>query len=147
LFRWLYLLSDWLRDKARRKQWDADLALGRRGEDLAHRFLQKHGYTVVARNYRTATGSGELDIVAAEDDGGSLVMVEVKTRTSTEFGTPERNVNREKERRMLRAAEDFARRSDVPLERVRFDVVTVVMMDKRPEIRHLRDVFHPDDAA
>jgi len=127
------------------------LALGRRGEDLAHRFLQKHGYTVVARNYRTATGSGELDIVAATRDDGaqaaSLVMVEVKTRTSTEFGLPERNVDREKERRMLRAAEDFARRSDVPLKRVRFDVITVVMTGKRPEIRHLRDVFHPEGAA
>ena len=66
-------------------------AWGARGEDLAHRFLQKLGYMVVARNWRAEDGSGELDLVAW--DGASLVVVEVKTRASTEFGLPEEAVD------------------------------------------------------
>lgn len=143
MFRWLYRLADRARDRARRKTWDPDLALGRRGEDIAHRYLQGKGYTVVARNFRTPSGSGELDLVASKDD--TLVVVEVKSRTSTEFGAPERNVDREKERRVMYGAEDFARRSGVPLERVRFDIVTVVFEGKSPVIRHLRDAFHPGE--
>ena len=66
-------------------------AWGARGEDLAHRFLQKLGYIVVARNWRAEDGSGELDLVAW--DGPSLVVVEVKTRASTDFGLPEEAVD------------------------------------------------------
>jgi putative endonuclease len=140
LFRWLYRISDGIRHRARQKRWDAAQALGRRGEDLAHRLLQDIGMTVVARNFRTPTGSGELDIVAR--DGDELVVVEVKSRTNTEFGTPERNLDWKKEQRVIRGAEEFARRSDVPLSKVRFDVVTVVFSDP-PEVKHRKAAFHP----
>src|SRR5450432_3006906 len=58
------------------------------GEDLAHRFLRRQGYTVVARNYRSGSGAGEIDIVAF--DKQDLVFIEVKTRASDEFGSPDR---------------------------------------------------------
>jgi hypothetical protein len=78
----LYRLADRARDRARRGQWNADLASGRRGEDLAHRFLRKLGFTVIARNYRPHSGGGEIDIVAREKE--QLVFVEVKTRATGE---------------------------------------------------------------
>ena len=68
-------------DRIRRRRY-ADNH-GRIGEDLAHRFLRARGCTVVARNYRTLSGSGELDLVVW--DGGKLVFVEVKTRGSEEY--------------------------------------------------------------
>jgi len=115
-----------------------DHALGRLGEDLSHRFLRRRGYTVVARNYRPPSGSGELDLIAW--DGEALVFVEVKSRTSDEFAPPERNVDLEKRRHIARAARDYARRAEVPWSRVRFDIVTVVF--KHPPVVVLRkDAF------
>jgi putative endonuclease len=111
---------------------------GRIGEDLAHRHLRRHGCTVVARNYRTLSGSGEIDLVAW--DGGTLVFVEVKTRASSEFGAPESAVDAEKRARVMRAARDYARRADVPWEKMRFDIVSVVL-GPAPVIEWLQDAF------
>ena len=144
MFRWLYRISDRLRHRLRRKTWTPDPALGRHAEDLAHRYLQNLGMTVVARNFRTPSGSGELDIVARE--GGTLIVVEVKSRTGTEFGSPERNVDWHKEQRVARGAEEFARRSEIPLKSVRFDVVTVVFSDP-VAIMHFKDAFHPNESC
>ncbi len=118
--------------------WDSTRALGRRGEDLAHRYLERQGMTVVARNYRTATGSAEADLVAWDRD--VLVFVEVKTRATAEYGPPDRAIGLEKRRAMIRAATDYARRSGVPAEKLRFDVINVVV-SKPYSFEHLRDAF------
>jgi putative endonuclease len=98
---------------------------GRMGEDLAHRYLRRHGCTVVARNYRTPSGSGEIDLVAWHGD--TLAFVEVKTRASAEFGEPERAVDAEKRLHLYRAAVDYARRANVEWTRTRFDIVSIVL--------------------
>jgi putative endonuclease len=114
------------------------MALGRRGEDLAHRYLARNGYRVVARNYRPPSRSGEIDLVAW--DGDVLVFVEVKTRTTDEYGSPESAVDRDKQSFVDRAARDYARRAGVMLDRTRFDVVSVIMADP-PRVELLRDAF------
>ncbi len=136
----LLRLSDALRHRARLRQWSPERAAGQRGEDLAHRFLRRAGYTVVARNYRTATGSGELDLVAW--DGATLVFVEVKSRTSQEYGAPGRALDAGKRERLRRAGRDYARRADVAWERVRFDLVEVLFSDP-PSVAHFKDAFRP----
>jgi putative endonuclease len=128
----LYRAADALR---RRRRPDDH---GRIGEDLAHRHLRRHGCTVVARNYRTRSGSGEIDLVAWH--GPSLVFVEVKTRLTTEFGAPESAVDAEKRDRVVRAARDYARRADVPWDNVRFDIVSVVL-EPQTRIEWLRGAF------
>jgi putative endonuclease len=130
---WLDALRHW----GRKRRWSQGLAAGRRGEDLAHRFLRNQGYTIVARNYRLASGDAEADLIAWELD--TLVVVEVKSRASTDFGPPERAFNPEKHRHLLRAARQYARRANVPLERVRFDLVTVVLTEP-PEVKLFRGV-------
>src|SRR6185437_15717765 len=97
----LWKLSDKVRQARENKRLNSSAALGRKGEDLAHRYLRYAGYRVVARNYRPGQDS-EIDIVAR--DGGKLVFVEVKTRTSADFGSPDRAIDREKQRHILRAA-------------------------------------------
>lgn len=134
----MYRLFDWLRHRARRKRWTAERAWGRRGEDLAHRFLRRNGYTVVARNYRTRSGSGEVDLVAWE--GEALAFIEVKARGSAEFGTPDRAVDAEKQRKLIVAAMDYCRRADVAWEKSRFDIVSIVLAE-RPEVTLIRDAF------
>jgi putative endonuclease len=123
-------------DRIRRRRYAEDH--GRIGEDLAHRFLRARGCTVVARNYRTLSGSGEIDLVAW--DGLKLAFIEVKTRASREFGLPESAVDSEKRERVRQAARDYARRAEVPWRDTRFDIVSIVL-DQPPHIEWLRDAF------
>ena len=135
-------LLDRLRDARRRRLWDRDLASGRRGEDLAHRYLRREGFIIVARNYRLSSGEAEADLIARE--GQDLVIVEVKTRETAEYGAPERAVNPEKRRHLMRVAREYARKTDTPWERVRFDVVTVVLnkqVGENPVVTLLRAAF------
>jgi putative endonuclease len=135
--RFLLKLADLLRHKARLRRWNPDLASGRRGEDLAHRHLQSLGYRVVARNWRARSGP-EVDLIA--QDGEILVFVEVKSRKTDEFGSPDRAIDREKELRLLRAAREYTRRAGADWARVRFDIVNIVFADPT-RIEILRDVF------
>lgn len=128
---------DWLRHARRRNTWTAAQAAGRRGEDLAHRFLQRQGFVIVARNYRLASGDAEADLIAWE--GETLVVVEVKSRESGAYGPPDRAIGEEKLRHMLRVARKYVAKSETPWERVRFDVVTV-LLGSVPEITHFRGV-------
>ena len=116
------------------------MAAGRHGEDLAHRFLRSHGFTVVARNYRPRTGPGEIDLIAWERE--NLVFVEVKARATDEFGTPDRAVDMKKQRHLERAARDYVRRANVDWDTVRFDIVSI-LLTKSPKIELLRDAFRP----
>jgi putative endonuclease len=119
----LYRFADRLR-RHRVKQ-------GERGEDLAHRYLRRHGFTVVARNWRPPQGGGEIDIVAWERD--VLVFVEVKTRASAEWSAPERAIDEDKVRALRRTARDYVRRCGADPDRVRFDVVAIT----GAELEHL----------
>ena len=129
---------DSLRDARRRRLWDRDKASGRRGEDLAHRFLRKQGYIIVARNYRLSSGDAEADLIAR--DGEDLVIVEVKTRATDEYGPPEQAVNPEKRRHLMRVAREYARKTGTPWEQVRFDIVSIVLRQP-PEITLLKAAF------
>ena len=123
-------------DALRRRSLGNDHGL--RGEDLAHRYLRRHGCTVVARNYRPRSGSGEIDLVAWH--GNTLVFVEVKTRASSEFGEPERAVDAEKRMHLYHAAVEYARRANVEWTRTRFDIVSIVL-DTTVRIEWLRAAF------
>ena len=100
---------------------------GRRGEDLAHRFLRRNGFTIVARNYRIESGEAEADLIAWE--GGMLAIVEVKSRQSETYGAPDRAVSEHKRRKLLRVAQEYSRLCGVAWDRVRLDVVTVILSD------------------
>lgn len=92
----------------------------------------------MARNYRPPSGGGEVDLVARH--GGTLVFVEVKTRASTDFGTPDRAVDADKERYLRRAGRDYARRAGVDWNEVRFDIVSIVL-GRPPRIEWIPDAF------
>ena len=97
--------------------------LGRLGEDLAAAELESAGLTVVARNWRC--DAGEIDIVALE--GRTLVICEVKTRTSTRYGGPFEAVTGHKAARLRRLATEWLAVHDVHPPAVRIDVVSVVV--------------------
>jgi len=139
----LYEFADVLRHHARHRHFTPDHALGRRGEDIAHRYLQRHGIIIVARNYRMASGAGEVDLIGWEDD--QLVFIEVKSRQTDEYGAPDRAIGQQKQSSLIRAAREFARQSDVLWEKVRFDAVNVVFTTP-PSVTHFRDIFGPPAA-
>ncbi len=136
----LYRAADALRDRGRRRRWPADHAAGRRAEDLIHRYVQQRGMTVVARNYRPPSGGGEIDLIAR--DGDRLVFIEVKARSTDEFGPPEQAVDPEKQRLVERAARNYVRRSDADWSLVRFDIASVILSDP-PRIDYFADAFGP----
>ena len=123
LSRVLSHVSDGLRQRAQQRRMTPERARAKRGEDMAHRFLEKRGYTVVARNYRTPAGGNEVDLIAWQQT--HLVFVEVKTRNADTASAPERAVTPEKQRRIIRAAMDYSRRAKVDWGFVRFDVVAI----------------------
>jgi putative endonuclease len=136
--RGLYEFADLLRHHGRRRHMTDDHALGRRGEDVAQRFLQRAGFVIVDRNYRMASGGGEIDLVGWEGD--TLVFVEVKSRKTDEYGAPDRAIGTEKQSSLIRAAREYARHAEVPWEKVRFDVVNVVFTTPRV-VTHFRDAL------
>jgi putative endonuclease len=115
-------------------------SLGEWGEHLAAAFLERTGYTILARNWRCRYG--ELDIVCRDDGTQAIVFVEVKTRTSTYFGAPEEAVRPAKRRRIHLLASIWLRAFDGPAVPVRFDVVAIVASrGAQPTVEHLQGVF------
>jgi putative endonuclease len=136
--QWLWKLSDAARQYRQNRILNPDAALGRRGEDLAHRYLQRAGFKVIARNYRPAGGENEVDIIAR--DGDILVFVEVKSRSSAEYGSPDRAIGLEKQKHITIAARSYATRAGIEWNQVRFDTIAIVF-SKPPSVVHQRDVF------
>jgi putative endonuclease len=114
--------------------------IGGIGEDAAARYLTISGMTLLARNFRVSR-MGEIDIIAREKD--TICFVEVKTRSSSQFGLPVEAVSLKKRQSITRLASLYLSQMHLHNSPVRFDVVEVIM-DKHyqvTDIRHLRAAF------
>ena len=110
--------------------------VGQEWEDAAARHLQREGYKIVARNYRTK--AGEIDFVA--EDGATLCFIEVKARRTPAFGSPAEAVTPEKQRRIWNAAQLYLRKARVrPV--CRFDVVAIDASGSPARVDLLRGAF------
>jgi len=96
--------------------------LGRRGEDIACKFLKKDKYKILEKNY--GCRQGEIDIIA-RDRKGVLCFVEVKAKSSERYGLPEEAVTHRKQRNLLAAAFSYIESKKVGTSDMRFDVVSV----------------------
>jgi len=113
------------------------LLLGKEGERVAERYLQKKGYTLVERNYRCP--AGELDLIVL--DRRVVVFVEVKTRTGHGFGSPLEAVEFRKQRKMIQAAQFFLAEKRLQQRDARFDVVGVSWPGRNPVVEHIENAF------
>jgi len=111
--------------------------LGKKGEELALRFLKKKGYRIIEKNY--VCKMGEMDIIAKEKD--ILAFIEVKTRTSTTFGPPQLAVNPKKQSQMSKVALNFLKEKKLEDTKARFDVVAILLGLKGAEIELIKDAF------
>jgi putative endonuclease len=120
---------------------DPRQALGISGEDLACAELQRRGYAIVERRYRTRLG--EIDIIAK--DGLTIVFVEVKARMTQEFGGAAAAMTGWKQRRIARMAADYLarqKRQDCPC---RFDVVAIDFDESEPRVIVYPNAFNACD--
>lgn len=110
-------------------------SFGKYGEDLATEFLRSHGYKIIERNFRIR--GGELDIIALENN--TLIYIEVKTRTSHQFGLPLESVTPYKIKFLERCAKFYRNaRKNLPLAE-RIDVVTVDLTTGKPIIELIKN--------
>jgi putative endonuclease len=111
--------------------------LGKLGEDLAAEYLQKKGYTILETNW--VFQKAEVDILATKDQ--TLAVIEVKTRSSIEFGLPQDFVNAKKIQLLVKAVNAYVIENDLDTE-VRFDIIAVSKKGQNFEIEHLTDAFY-----
>ena len=129
------------------------LTLGQIGEQFAAAYLEQSGYRLVAANFKLPVGrnrrdaviNAELDLIAY--DAATLCFVEVKTRASDWFASPEVNVDRRKRRQIARAARAYRQMFALEGEPYRYDVVTVVLGPEEtavPQIELLKNFWRED---
>ncbi|MCE2683154.1 MAG: YraN family protein [Cryomorphaceae bacterium] len=112
--------------------------LGVFGESLAVTYLKNKGFKIIAQNVKYM--KWEVDIIANFE--GKIIVVEVKTRVTSEIGEPWRAVTRTKQKQIIRVAHDYLTRNDCK-EETRFDVVSIVHNSFRTDIEHIEDAFYP----
>ncbi len=111
--------------------------LGKLGEELAVEFLRKEGYEILETNWTFQ--KAEIDIIAQKEN--ILAVVEVKTRSSLEFGLPQDFVKPKKIQLLVKAINEYVVSKDLDIE-VRFDIIAVHKEDKSFAIEHLKDAFY-----
>ena len=111
---------------------------GKLGEEIAANYLEGKGYEIVERNWRNT--HKEIDIIAK--DGETLVMVEVKTRQTDEYGNPDIAVTKKKQRLLIAAANAYLFKDKLDVE-TRFDIISIIFKDGEPVIEHIEDAFLP----
>ena len=111
--------------------------LGKLGEELAVEYLQKAGYEILETNW--VFQKAEIDIIAKK--GEIIAVIEVKTRSSIDFGLPQDFVNPKKIQLLVKAINEYIISNDLDAE-VRFDIISIQKIEKNFKIEHLNDAFY-----
>lgn len=112
--------------------------LGKKGEEIALQHLIAQGYQILETNWYAH--HYELDIVAR--DGDELVIVEVKTRGSSNYEHPSDAVTNKKIRFLVNAAEAYIQQNNSDLD-TRFDIISIVFFGSNFDLEHIKDAFYP----
>ena len=108
---------------------------GQRGETLVATYLSDRGYTILDRNWRCA--GGELDLIVEKEQ--TLVFVEVRSRSSRRFGTPEESITLAKQKRLIELSYAYLQQEQPSHPNWRIDVVAIDMNTTPPTINHLEN--------
>jgi len=111
--------------------------LGKFGEELAVDFLENNGYEILETNW--VFDKAEIDIIAQKK--GILAIVEVKTRSSIEFGLPQDFVKPKKIKLLLKAVDEYVVQNDLDVE-VRFDIIAIHKENDNFNIEHIEEAFY-----
>ncbi|WP_333599118.1 YraN family protein [Flavobacterium sp.] len=111
--------------------------LGKYGEELAAGFLQQNGYTILATNWTFQ--KAEIDIIAQKEN--VLAIVEVKTRSSIDYGLPQDFVKPKKIQLLVKAVNEYVISNDLDVT-VRFDIIAIHKEENNYKIEHIEDAFY-----
>lgn len=112
--------------------------LGKAGELEAVNFLKNQGFEILELNWRYK--HLEVDIIAKQ--GGELVIIEVKSRSTDVFGEPEVFVSMQKQRNLIKAANAYILQNDFNGE-TRFDVISILQINEKFVVKHIQNAFYP----
>lgn len=112
--------------------------LGKKGETLAKKFLKKKGYRIITTNYHIR--GGEIDVVTSFFD--KIIFIEVKTRTTDQFGSGEEAINNKKLQSLISTAQKYLLENNLTGKPWQIDLITVDFSQKakKPEIRHIKNI-------
>jgi putative endonuclease len=115
--------------------------MGVRGEHVAAKWLNVHGWEIADRRFRN--GRRDIDLIAtrSEQAGRTVAFVEVKTRASADFGGPVSAVNWRKQRELSRSARVWMARFEKPGDTFRFDVIGVILGQENIRVQHVENAF------
>lgn len=111
--------------------------IGKKGEDEAVKYLESKGYRVIERNFLCR--QGEIDIIAL--DKNYIVFVEIKARTSTEYGLPSEAVTEKKLKHMVKAIQYYLYKRNLENENIRIDAIEVYVKQDKYELNHLKQII------
>ncbi|MBU0599630.1 YraN family protein [bacterium] len=111
--------------------------LGKKGEEIAVKYLKKQGYKIIELNYQTKLG--EIDIIAL--DKNILVFIEVKSRISPRYGPPIEAVNQRKRLQVEKVAKVYLTQKNLWHLNCRFDIVSIILTAQKPNIFLAKDAF------
>ena len=112
--------------------------LGKKGETIAKGYLLEKSYTILEKNWRYL--KAEVDLIVQNDD--FIVFVEVKTRSSSNYGDPESFVSGKQQKMIINAANEYIIKNNIERE-ARFDIISIIISNNTEEIRHIEDAFYP----
>ena len=112
-----------------------NILVGKKGEDIATKYLEKKGYKIIERNWHYSKNA-EIDIIAEYKK--EIVFIEVKTRTSSKYGTPSEAVNKIKRKHMLQTIKYYLYIRNLNDEFVRIDVIEVYIRDNVYKVNHIK---------
>ncbi len=110
--------------------------LGELGEKMALDFLIKNGYAIQEKNWRFQ--KAEIDLIAQKDE--TLVCVEVKTRSTEQFGDPQDFIDSKKIKLLVKAMNHYVESNDLDVE-VRFDIIAIIHNKYKTNLEHIEDAF------
>ena len=110
---------------------------GNSGEDIAVQYLEKQGHLILERNFYCK--QGEIDIITK--DKNEIVFIEVKSRSSTEYGLPSESVTKQKIQHLYKTARYFLYKNKMLNEFVRFDVVEILIKSGKFNINHIKQII------
>jgi len=110
--------------------------IGKNGEKLAIQFLKNKGFKIITKNYYTKFG--EIDIIAEKKD--LLIFIEVKTRHTDKFGSPQESITKTKKQKIYLSIKTYLSKNKVN-KQIRFDVIGIKIKRNKAYINHIKDIY------
>ena len=111
--------------------------IGKEGENIATKYLENLGYTIIERNFMAR--QGEIDIIAKDKE--EYVFIEVKTRSSNLFGEPIEAVNKPKQKHLINTVKYYIYLNQLENEFIRLDVIEVYLKEESYRINHIKQII------